>query len=178
MPIDDVEDIVLQRDSGSTRGPLAIVAPDGAQSQRSLDKGVAGAERKRSSIRPRSISTKPPSLRRIIQISCTCRRLYLKQKHFDKAKLSRKARRLIRKPARIFCARNGFCGPGQIRPGNSASRAVAALDNISWETIGRSQCALYKQEQYQNALKDRSWRGSVDGTQRPWNSCRADAGLR
>jgi len=27
MPIDDVEDIVLQRDSGSNEGPVAIVAP-------------------------------------------------------------------------------------------------------------------------------------------------------
>jgi tetratricopeptide (TPR) repeat protein len=156
MAINDVEDIVLQRDSGSsetqgTGGP--VLAP---KAKEAYDKGVESLNADKLDQAEKHLDEAAKLAPNHPDVLYMQGVLFLKQKHFEKAQdVLQKATQLDPKNSHAFSALGmAFVDQGRYDLAIPQLEQSLQLDNVSWETHWTLAGALYKQEQYENALKE------------------------
>ena len=157
MPINDVEDIVLQRDSGSNEavgnGSGPIMAP---KAREAYDKGVQSLNEEKLNQAEKHLDEAAKLAPNHPDILYMQGVLYLKQKHFDKAQTAlEKATQIDPKNAHAFSALGmAFVDQNKYDLAIPPLERSLQLDNVSWETHWTLASALYRQGQYDNALKE------------------------
>jgi Tfp pilus assembly protein PilF len=156
MPINDVEDIVLQRDSGLSEaqgsgGP--VLAP---KAKEAYDKGVEALNSDKLDQAEKHFDEAAKLAPNHPDVLYMQGVLFLKQKHFEKAQdVLEKATQIDPKNAHAFSALGmAFVDRGRNDLAIPPLEQSLQLDNVSWETHWALAGALYKQEQYENALKE------------------------
>jgi|SoimicMinimDraft_17_1059745.scaffolds.fasta_scaffold01410_2 tetratricopeptide (TPR) repeat protein len=157
MPINAVEDIVLQRESGSnevagaTGGP--VLAP---KAKEAYDKGVQSLNADKLGDAEKHFDEAAKLAPNHPDVLYMQGVLYLRQKHFEKAQgVLEKATQIDPKNPHSYSALGmAFVDQGKYDLAIPPLEQSLQLDNESWETHWTLASALYKQEQYENALKE------------------------
>jgi tetratricopeptide (TPR) repeat protein len=157
MPIDDVEDIVLQRDSGSNQalgnGSGPIMAP---KAKEAYDKGVQSLNEEKLDNAEKHLEEAAKLAPNHPDILYMQGVLYLKQKHFEKAQTTlEKATQINPQNAHAFSALGmAFVDQNKYDLAIPPLEQSLQIDNVSWETHWTLASALYRQGQYDDALKE------------------------
>jgi tetratricopeptide (TPR) repeat protein len=157
MPINDDEEIRLQREAGSNdavgSGSGPIMAP---KAKEAYDKGVEALNTEKLDQAEKHLDEAAKLAPNHPDILYMQGALYLKQKHFDKAQASlEKATQIDPKNAHAFSALGmAFVDQNKYDLAISPLEQSLQLDNVSWETHWTLASALYAQGQYGDALKE------------------------